>query len=74
MTAHQIDGRLHIKVQDDGSGGHTDGQGVGLSLLKERLAALYEGDARLDVQASAGGVCATLDVPARFTGGNACPR
>jgi two-component system LytT family sensor kinase len=66
VTAHQSDGRLHIKVQDDGRGAKGEGNGVGLSLLQERLAALYEGNARLNIETAADGVCATLDVPVRF--------
>ena len=67
VTAHRVNGRLHIKVQDDGRGvdDAERGNGLGLSLLQERLTALYEGDARIDVQSTPNGVSASLVVPVR---------
>ncbi len=66
----RLDGeRLRLAVRDDGPGlpdGPPDGDGLGLRLLRERLAVLYPGDPvlRLD-PAPGGGLLATLDLPAR---------
>jgi len=69
VSAHQVEDRLIVRVEDDGPGGTmpTPGEnhGVGLRLLRERLAALYGGHARLDLQAAPGGAAAVLDLPAR---------
>jgi hypothetical protein len=45
--------------------GTSDRPGVGLSLLRERLAALYEGDARLAVEFTVTGTVATVELPFR---------
>ncbi|HEX4934611.1 MAG TPA: histidine kinase [Gemmatimonadaceae bacterium] len=62
--------RLHLTVRDDGAGatetalvGGT-GTGTGLRRLRERLAALYGDRARLQLEAGARGVRATLELPA----------
>lgn len=61
--------RLIVSVEDHGAGDAAappdEGHGVGLRLLRERLAALYGTAARLDLETTAGGVTAVLDLPAR---------
>jgi len=62
--------QLHIEVVDEGSGrtsaSRSEHFGVGLRLLRERLAALYQTQASLDLQASGGGTRAVLHVPLRL--------
>ena len=70
VRAVQVDGRLRIQVEDEAPGGAAanpaeEGQGMGLRLLKERLAALYPGQASLTLSAAGSGMCAVLDLPAR---------
>jgi len=71
VSARQAAGRLRIQVQDEGAGTAAaersiEGHGLGLSLLRERLAALYQGAASLTLSTTqTGGVCAILDLPAR---------
>jgi signal transduction histidine kinase len=67
VTAQRANGRLRIEVQDDGAGAPAmaEGNGIGLRLLHERLAALYEGRASLSVEVAGGGVRAVLDLPER---------
>jgi signal transduction histidine kinase len=60
--------RLRLEVRDDGPGfargGGSDGTGLGIRLLRERLALLYGSDARLAVApGEGGGVVAVLDLP-----------
>jgi signal transduction histidine kinase len=60
--------RLRLEVRDDGPGfapgGTAGGAGLGIRLLRERLALLYGSDARLAVGAGqGGGVHAVLDLP-----------
>ena len=65
ITAHAGDGRLRLVVSDTGRGfGETVGQGVGLTNIRERLAALYGDAAKLTLESnSPSGVIATLEVP-----------
>jgi len=69
VTARKSEDRLIVRVEDDGPGGAApppgENHGVGLRLLRERLAALYGVRARLDLEAAPGGVAAILDLPAR---------
>ena len=61
------DGRLAVTVEDDGVGfgGDTAGSGLGLSNLRTRLQALYQGRAELTLRSRPeGGVAATISVPA----------
>ena len=69
-----VDGRLRIEVEDEGPGASAqppaESHGVGLRLLQERLAVLYEGQASLSLNAAADGVrgvCAVLDLPVRHS-------
>jgi signal transduction histidine kinase len=70
IVAASDDGVLRITVADTGAGLSTaaygGGDGVGLSNIRSRLAALYRGRARLTLRANAPhGVVATVDVPLR---------
>jgi hypothetical protein len=68
-------GGLRLSVADDGVGfgagaGDHAGGGLGLANLRERLAQLYPGRARLTLQQRAeGGVLATLHLPLEWPGG-----
>jgi len=61
-------GRLCLIVSDDGVGAEPSAmnqtRGTGLHRLRERLAGLYGGNAKLTIQASPAGVTATLHLPA----------
>jgi two-component system LytT family sensor kinase len=70
VSAREVKDRLRIEVEDEGRGtGEADrveSHGLGLRLLQERLAALYEGQASLELSSTpAGGVRAVLDLAAR---------
>jgi two-component system LytT family sensor kinase len=70
VSAQHVAGHLQIKVTDDGrpdsAQSRGEGNGLGLALLQERLAALYGGQARLELHRAADGACAILDVPGRY--------
>jgi hypothetical protein len=65
ITAEAADGKTRVIVADTGRGlPEAPGQGVGLANIRERLAALYGGGARLLIEANhPRGVRATLEVP-----------
>jgi len=65
IAAQESDGRIRVTVTDTGRGfGETPGEGVGLANIRERLGALYGGEARLTLEANAPrGVRAILEVP-----------
>ncbi len=65
ISAVAVEGRLRLTVADTGRGfGETVGNGVGLSNIRERLAALYGESAKLTLEANTpAGVIATIDVP-----------
>lgn len=65
VDATAADGRLRIRVADDGIGiAEAPGEGVGLSNIRARLAAIYGPTARLEVASKVGaGVTAMLDLP-----------
>jgi signal transduction histidine kinase len=68
VRAHRRGGRLRLEVRDDGRGlareGAAGGAGLGLRLLRERLALLYGNDAGLALEpGEEGGVLAVLDLP-----------
>jgi sensor histidine kinase YesM len=68
ITAHCANGRLQIKVRDDGAGFPPEltnkGAGTGLDNVRTRLTALYGDSGRLDLRTNpAGGVTATLELP-----------
>jgi len=68
-------GRLNVAVEDDGPGmpdPAPPGEGLGLRLLRERLAALHGDRARVELSARpGGGTRALLDLPAvRIAGGD----
>ncbi|MCU0949846.1 MAG: histidine kinase [Burkholderiaceae bacterium] len=67
LTANVSHGMLRVTVADTGLGfgaGGTAGTGVGLANVRERLAALYGGQARLNVEANTpAGTIATIEVP-----------
>lgn len=67
LSADISHGMLRVTVADTGLGlgaGGTAGTGVGLANVRERLAALYGGSARLQVEANMpSGTIATIEVP-----------
>lgn len=67
IKARRSGDRLHLEVCDDGPGmpsSPTAGSGLGLRLLRERLAMLYTGNASLSLQpVEGGGVRAIIDLP-----------
>jgi uncharacterized membrane protein len=67
LTANVSHGLLRVTVADTGLGfgvGTTPGTGVGLGNVRERLAALYAGQAHLVVEANTPtGTIATIEVP-----------
>ncbi len=69
ISAQQVAGRLRIQVEDEGPGAAApppaESHGLGLWLLQERLAALYGGQASLELHAAAGGARAVLELPVR---------
>jgi sensor histidine kinase YesM len=74
IVAASDDGVLRITVADTGAGLSTaaygGGDGVGLSNIRSRLAALYRGRARLTLGRNVPhGVVATIDVPLRIDAG-----
>ena len=69
ISASDADGRLRMTVADTGRGfGETVGTGVGLTNIRERLAALYGDAGRLTLEArEPHGVAATIEVPRSTT-------
>ncbi len=65
ITAQAHGGLLRLVVSDTGRGfGETVGAGVGLTNIRERLAALYGDAGKLTLESnSPGGVVATIEVP-----------
>jgi signal transduction histidine kinase len=74
VSAHREDQQLVLTVRDDGPGLPATpdvGSGVGLSNIRARLAALYGGDATLEISnAEGGGVIATVRLPYHEVEGN----
>ena len=69
VQARREAGRLVLEVCDSGAGlqpgGASQGQGVGLANVRDRLASLYAGEARLILQQrGTGGVSARIELPA----------
>jgi hypothetical protein len=75
IGAVAVEGRLRLTVADTGRGfGETVGNGVGLSNIRERLAALYGEGAKLTLEANTPtGVIATIDVPMEGMRATAAP-
>ncbi|QJR16782.1 histidine kinase [Usitatibacter palustris] len=65
ITAERVEGKLRLIVADTGKGfAEAIGSGVGLTNIRERLAALYGDAAKLTMEANEPqGVVATLEVP-----------
>lgn len=70
ISADISNGRLRVTVADSGLGfaaAGISGSGVGLANVRERLAALYGGAARLSIEAnSPSGTIVTIEVPYTF--------
>lgn len=70
ISADIVNGRLRVTVADTGLGfaaASQPGTGVGLSNVRERLAALFGGRARLSIDANhPSGTIVTIDVPYTF--------
>ena len=70
IHVHRRDGRCMVRVSDTGVGLRPapDGQGTGLTTLRERLQLAFGGDAHVRLNAmSPRGVCAELEFPAQPT-------
>jgi len=68
ITARRVDGKLRLEVQDDGPGLRPGNgrEGLGLKNTRERLARLYQGAHRLELESPPeGGVRVTLEIPFR---------
>ncbi len=67
LAATAVDGRLAVRVEDDGRGLADDMKpGVGLANVRERIATLYGPDACLDLRArEGGGAVSILTLPDR---------
>jgi LytS/YehU family sensor histidine kinase len=70
VAAARRDGRLHLSVEDDGPGADLarspQDSGLGLSIVRRRLASLYGTDAAVVVDTSPGcGFRVRIDMPAR---------
>jgi len=64
IAAGVVAGRLVVKVADGGAGFVPEGDGDGITAIRERLAALYRGDASLDLRRSGeDGTVALLALP-----------
>ncbi|HEY9101467.1 sensor histidine kinase [Chitinimonas sp.] len=77
VSATRVGQQLQLSVEDDGVGfseaGASQGSGVGLRNLRERLAALFGTEAELILEARpAGGVRASLHLPLQGRGETAC--
>jgi signal transduction histidine kinase len=70
ISADIANGKLRVTVADTGlgfAGAATGGSGVGLANVRERLAALYGGAARLTIEANAvHGTIVTIEIPYSF--------
>jgi hypothetical protein len=73
ISADVVNGRLRVTVADTGLGFAASGRpgtGVGLGNVRERLAALYGGSARLSIEANTpSGTIVTIEVPYTFDTG-----
>ena len=68
VRATRVGSRLHIRVQDAGSGARvrtTGGRGLGLSNLRARLKQLHGGDGELRIECSENGAVVEVIVPYR---------
>ena len=68
ITASKIDGKVELRVQDDGPGllpgDASHDRGIGLANTRARLRQLYGEDARLEIKnCDRGGVIATMSIP-----------
>ena len=70
VAAHVVDGRLQLRVSDDGAGfRQSSGGGTGLANVRTRLGLMYGGTAQLRLAMNKPrGVVATLSLPFRMQG------
>lgn len=74
VSAQPVQGKLIIRVEDDGVGlpqgwSADHGSGLGLSVTRERLAALYEGEAQMTIRPREdAGTAVEIVLPLRKTG------
>ncbi len=64
IAAEIAGGRIRLRVVDGGVGLAPDADGAGIAAIRQRLEALYSGDARLDLRrAGESATEAVLDLP-----------
>lgn len=66
IAAREVDGRLEIAVEDNGPGSATpgaNGYGIGLSNVRDRLAARFGDQASLETGSMAGGYRTVIRLP-----------
>ena len=68
ISAREADGRLRLRVADDGPGpADATSGGVGLSSIRRRLAAAYGEHASMDIERGAVGFAVTMTLPLTTT-------
>jgi sensor histidine kinase YesM len=67
IMASRADGKLELSVEDDGPGlAHSNGDGIGLANVRERLRHLYGDEQHLELsQSTLGGVGVRIRLPYR---------
>jgi signal transduction histidine kinase len=72
IAASRTGTTLTIEVADDGPGwpadGATNGNGIGLTNVRDRLRVLYGDAQRVEIKSGDGGACVTISIPFRSAG------